>query len=95
MPEPDAEVRDLVARVRQYIRTRAHAADTVKGIASAWLGLRGEDAWATAMEQALDHLCTTGEMERQCFADGTVVYSVAARGATGGGTLDRRSMERD
>jgi hypothetical protein len=79
MPDLAPEVRDLVSRIRQYIQARSQAADTVKGIAGAWLGLSGEEAWLPAVEQALEHLVSTGEMQRQRLADGTVMYSVAAR----------------
>jgi len=65
MPDLAPEVRDLVSRIRQYILTRSQAADSVKGLA--------------AVEQALEHLVSTGEMQRQRLADGTVMYSVAPR----------------
>lgn len=80
MPDLAPEVRDLVNRIRQYIQTRSQAADTVKGVAGVWLGLSGEEAWLPAVEQALEHLVSTGEMQQQRLADGTVMYSVTGRG---------------
>ncbi|HXV07369.1 MAG TPA: hypothetical protein VD791_05030 [Burkholderiales bacterium] len=79
MPDLAPEVRALVSRIRQYILTRSQAADSVKGVAGAWLELSGEEAWLPVVEQALEHLVATGEMQRQRLADGTVMYSVATR----------------
>jgi hypothetical protein len=79
MPDLAPEVRALVSRIRQYILTRSQAADSVKGVAGAWLELSGEEAWLPVVEQALEHLVATGEMQRRRLADGTVMYSVATR----------------
>ena len=53
MPDLAPEVRALVSRIRQYILTRSQAADSVKGVAGAWLELSGEEAWLPAVEQAV------------------------------------------
>ena len=71
----EPEARDLVDSIRHYLLERPFAADTVKGVASEWLGLRAGVAWLETVERALDHLVANGEMQRQMLADGKVMYS--------------------
>jgi hypothetical protein len=80
------EADDLAERRRRlrgaivaYLEKHPAASDTPDGICRWWLRPSGSDEDVATVEQALEELVLTGEMQRRLLPDGGVVYLAAPR----------------
>jgi len=75
MDRPDTE--DLALRIKEYLSSHHHAADSATGIVKWWLA--GEEGLYTseAVELALKQLIKRGVVKKTINVDGTVMYERA------------------
>lgn len=72
--EPPSHVEQTAALIKDYLRNRSEALETVEGIARWWLSRQRFDDSIKVVQQALDLLIAQGAVERLAIAGGQALY---------------------
>ena len=72
-----AEIAAAAARIRRYLAAHPHAADTLEGVAAAWLSGNTSEEFLIIVHAAIQQLVDAGEMAKHVLIDGTIIYERA------------------